>query len=103
MQITIKETLQIPHFLLILVLRMVDTSDTSAGPSSVVQEAKDKRPLASDYINTVKEIFTNLPYEVRNLGSIPCAQRSLYTGVLTGGVVSAIALVLTGFLQCCKC
>ena len=49
-----------------------------------------------EYIRTLGGIFSNLPTEFGNFGKIPCAQRSLYTGILAGGIVSAISLVITG-------
>ena len=42
------------------------------------------------------QIVTNLPSELQRFGSIPCAQQSLYTGIIVGGVSSAILIAATG-------
>lgn len=54
------------------------------------------KPGLAEYGSSLKDIIVNLPSELKSFGSIPCAQRSLYTGILAGGIVSAAALIVSG-------
>jgi hypothetical protein len=67
-------------------------------PSKVIATGSGEMPQSRfmAYIQTLGGIFSNLPTELESFGKIPCAQRSLYTGILAGGLVSAISLVITG-------
>lgn len=58
------------------------------GLSSACKDSSRPRELG--------RIIANLPAELRQFGRIPCAQRSLYSGILLGGIVSALFLVITG-------
>lgn len=51
-------------------------------------------------LKVLKDMVVNLPTELKQFGRIPCAQRSLYSGILLGGIVSALSLVLTGIDTC---
>lgn len=51
-------------------------------------------------LKVLRDITVNLPTELGQFGRIPCAQRSLYSGILLGGIVSALSLALTGIDVC---
>ena len=61
-----------------------------------VSSDRAQRPDLASYVGELFQIFCNFPNEVRHLGRVPCAKRSLYTGILAGGLVSALALAISG-------
>lgn len=67
--------------------------DSSTTLVSKVSGPEDRSTL---YLEALRDILFNLPTELGNFGRIPCAQRSIYSGVLVGGIVSAISLICTG-------
>lgn len=85
-----------------LVMRFCDgkehEEDASRRSSILIVESpqESRSPGPSDYFSVLRRIVANLPGELGGFGSIPCAQRSLYTGILAGGVVSAASLIVTG-------
>lgn len=66
--------------------------------SKVILEAvkEDKPQNTLSRFDILRNIILNLPEELRKFGQIPCAQQSIYTGIITGGAVSALSLTLTG-------
>ena len=69
---------------------------SAATPPAPVTIALSPRPAEPSRADALLGILKDLPGELGRFGSIPCAQRSLYTGILAGGVVSAVALLLSG-------
>jgi len=78
---------------------MIDDGGITERPATqVISEASGRaqRPGLANYASELFGIFCNFPSEVRHFGKVPCAKRSLYTGILAGGLVSALTLVITG-------
>lgn len=63
---------------------------------STVAEGGRRTIGYGEYAVEAGRILCNLPDELRGFGQIPCAQRSLYTGVLAGGITTLVSVVLTG-------